>query len=99
MKKANFSKLLVVSVLLAAAPYAKAQSLGSSEIESVRGVLRALNINESQLSNEDIEALRNQGNVIRSYDESKGDLIQKIQGGEVYLTCGAGSHGGDRDPV
>ena len=99
MKANAFNKLMIMAVLLATAPYAKAQDLSYSEIQTVRGVLRALSINESQLTDQDIELLRNQGSQIRSYEESKSQLIQKVKDGSVYKTCGAGSHGGDRDPV
>lgn len=99
MKTVSFNKALITMVILATAPYAQASALSSSEIRSVRGVLRAMSIDESQLSNEDIESLRNQGDVIRSYEKSKSDLLRKASDGSIYRTCGAGSHGGDRDPV
>lgn len=99
MKTVSFNKVLVAMVILAAAPYAQASALSSSEIRSVRGVLRAMSIDESQLSNEDIEALRNQGDGIRSYEKSKADFLKKASDGSIYRTCGAGSHGGSGDPV
>lgn len=99
MKANSFNKTIIAMVILAAAPYAQAKSLSRSELSSVRGVLRAMNINEAQLSNEDIQALRSQGDEIRSYEKSKSDFLQKASSGEVYMTCGGGSHGSGKDPV
>lgn len=99
MKMVNFNKSLIAAIILATASYANAGALSSSEIKAVRGVLRALNINEAQLSNEEIEVLRNQGDELRSYEKSKSNYLQKASDGLIYRTCGAGSHGGDGDPV
>jgi len=44
-----------------------------------------------------IEQLRNQGDAIRNYEKSKSDYLKNTN--ELRLTCGAGSHGGDKDPV
>ncbi|MEK2644015.1 hypothetical protein [Bdellovibrio sp. BCCA] len=99
MKATNLKKTLIAVIVLATAPYANAAALNNAEISSVRSVLRALNIDESQLTNEDIEVLRNQGGNIRSYEKSKSNLLQKASDGEIYRTCGQGSHGGDGDPV
>nr|BFD62391.1 hypothetical protein BdHM001_10720 [Bdellovibrio sp. HM001] len=99
MEKQKINKLLAMAIVLATAPFAHAASLSASEISSVRGVLRALNVDESQLSNQDIEALRNQGNEICSYEKSKAEFQEKALDGSIYRTCGAGSHGGDGDPV
>lgn len=99
MKTSKLNKTLLALITLATASYANAQALNLSEINNVRGVLRALNVDESQLSNADIESLREQGNTIRSYEKSKQDYLRKSKNGEVYRTCGAGSHGGSNDPV
>ncbi|ASD64303.1 hypothetical protein [Bdellovibrio bacteriovorus] len=99
MKVQNFNKVLVMAIVVAAAPFAQASSLTGSELNSVRGVLRAMNIDESQLSNEEIEALRQRGSEIRSYEKSKADLLEDAKDGSIYRTCGAGSHGGSGDPV
>ncbi|AHI05747.1 hypothetical protein BDW_06205 [Bdellovibrio bacteriovorus W] len=99
MKKQTTNKALVMAVVLATGAYAEAQALNSIEVQSVRGVLRALNIDESQLSNQDIEQLKDQGNRLRFYEKSKAEYEQKLRDGTIYRTCGAGSHGGDGDPV
>ncbi|MEN0059319.1 MAG: hypothetical protein AAGB31_10840 [Bdellovibrio sp.] len=99
MKPSKISTVLLAAIALATAQHASAGSLSSVEINNVREVLRALNINEAQLSNEMIENLRNRGQQIRFYEKSKLQYIQKSQNGEIYMTCGAGSHGGDKDPV
>lgn len=99
MKTVSFNKLLVTMVILAAAPYAQSSTLAQSELESVRGVLRAMNFDESQLSNEDLEVLRSKRETISSYEKSKAEFLMKVYAGEIHRTCGAGSHGGDGDPV
>lgn len=99
MKKQTMNKALVMAVVLATSTLAEARALSAVEVHSVRGVLRALNIDESQLSNQDIEQLREQGMQIRFYEKSKAEYEQKLRDGSIYRTCGAGSHGGDGDPV
>lgn len=99
MKKQTMNKALVMAVVLATGTLAEARALSSVEVQSVRGVLRALNIDESQLSNQDIEHLRDQGSHLRSYEKAKAEYEQKLRDGSIYRTCGAGSHGGDGDPV
>lgn len=99
MKTVTFKRTLIAAIALATAPYSPANALSQSEISSVRSVLRALNVDDSQLSNQDIETLRDSGNATRAYEKSKIDLLNKASEGEIYRTCGAGSHGGDNDPV
>lgn len=97
MKTQTINKLLATMIILASAPYAKAGALSSTEMVSIRGVLRAMNIDESQISNETIEQLRTQGTEILNYEKSKSDYLNNVN--ELKLTCGSGSHGGDKDPV
>jgi hypothetical protein len=99
MKVSSVNRVLMAAITLAAAQYVKASPLSISEINNVRGVLRAMNVDESQLSNEVLEALRNQGQQLRNYEKSKSDFYNKSSEGEINMTCGGGSHGSGKDPV
>lgn len=99
MKTTKMSTVILAAVALAAVQNAQARPLDASEMNNVREVLRALDIDESQLSNQMIEELRKQGQDLKFYDDAKSEYQQKSQEGEIYMTCGGGSHGSDRDPV
>lgn len=49
------------------------------------------------LSADDIETVRQ--NLQSHFQDSKKQLLERAGKGYVLRTCGAGSHGGDGDPV
>ncbi|GEM_PF-4347489 len=99
MKTTKMSTVFLAAVAFAAVQNAQARPLDASEMNNVREVLRALDIDESKLSNQMIEELRKQGHDLKFYDDAKSEYQKKSLEGEVYMTCGGGSHGSDRDPV
>lgn len=74
MKKYMLNKTVVMAILLAASVHANATSLSPSESNMIRNVLRALNIDESKLSNKQLEQLRAQGNHLRFYAKIKSKI-------------------------
>ena len=95
----KLNPLTIAAILIAASPFAQAQSLNNYELQNVRAVLRSININESQLSNEDIEKLRSSGEQLRQLEDSRNQLSIGLGSGQLSLTCGTGTHGGGTDPV
>lgn len=96
MNLKNAGKISLAALLIAAAPSAKAESLSASDFESIRGVLRALNVSEGAFSNEEIQVLRDSGLSDEYLESSRAQLLASPNSQSVELTCGTGTHGGGR---
>ncbi|MFS4460546.1 hypothetical protein [Bdellovibrio sp. HCB2-146] len=96
MNSLKVSKLTISLILLAISPYAKASQLTNKDFKNIRTVLRGLNINESSISDVQIQMIHNNGS---QFNQNLEEYNQRLDSGEVQLTCGGGSHGSGKDPV
>lgn len=101
MKKQSVNKMLVLLAFLTLPSIGQCAALSASEIESVRAVLRGLNVDEASMSNKDLENLRDQGLTEQSSSEVSMtcDAYPGPNPSKQIMTCGGGSHGSDRDPI
>lgn len=97
MKALTLTKLTVSLLLVAMSPYAKAASLSGKDIQNIRSVLRGMNVDERYISNSQLEMLHKQGSP--QFDQHQQEYNNRLDGQEIQMTCGGGSHGSDRDPV
>lgn len=74
MKKQTMMKTMLFVAALTIGGNAQAVSLTTAEVNTVRSVLRALNIDESKLSDKEIEIMSDQGNHLSIYQKVKSKI-------------------------
>ncbi len=93
MKKSNLNPALMAAILIAISSTSHAKALTDSDVQTVKEKVQQMSQNVFTPSSEDIQNAQ----AFKS-DVSFTSILQQIHG-DIKLTCGAGSHGGNGDPV